>query len=239
MDTVNTGVKKGSTILTINIIELFNKLRNKLNSDLVNVVHSGNNPKFASGYDSIVQSDLIPNKLTDLSENLDVPSVNSVVTLSEVHYIFMKLFTLLLSVRRVISNDYLAYNQSSVTYNTFSLQEQKDNFAFLVDSVPNRFERDPKSIGSRFDAFVNNNSSIKPSNFKFISPTQVGDVIVADGGSDNNNQGINDYKTINIINYLNTMYSSWKNAVTDNTVTYNLYRCHSVCYSNCYSRSRR
>lgn len=239
MDTVNTGVKKGSTILTINIVELFNKLRNKLNSDLANVVHSGNNPKFASGYDSIVQSDLIPNKLTDLSDNLDIPSVNSVVTLSEVHYIFMKLFTLLLSVRHVISNDYLSYNQSSVRYNTFSLQEQKDNFAFLVDSIPNRFERDPNGIGSWFEAFVNNNSNIKPSNFKFISPTQVGDVIVADDSSGNNNQGTNDYKTINIINYLNTMYSSWKNAITDNTVTYNLYRCHSVCYSNCYSRSRR
>ena len=233
MTTENTSVKKGSTILTLNIIELFNKLRQKLNSDLANVVHSVNNPKFASGYDSIIQSDLIPNKLPELSENLDIPSVNSVITLSEVHYIFMKLFTLLLSIRRVISNDYLAYNQSSVTYNTFSLQEQKDNFAFLVDSVPNRFERDPNSMISWFEAFVNNNSNIKPSNFKFNSPTQKGDDIVADGDSNNN------YKTINIINYLNTMYSSWKNAITDNTVTYNLYRCHSVCYSNCHSRSRR
>ena len=115
-------------------------------------------------------------------------------------------------------------------------QEQKDNFAFLADSIPNRFEQDPNSISSWFEAFVNNNSNIKPSNFKFISPTQEGDDIVADS---DNNQDINNYKTINIINYLNTMYSSWKNAITDNTVTYNLYRCHSVCYSNCYSRSRR
>lgn len=235
MDTVNTSIKKGSTILTLNIVELFNKLRQKLNSDLANIVHSDNNPKFASGYDSIIQSDLIPNKLPELSENLDIPSVNSVITLSEVHYIFMKLFTLLLSIRRVISNDYLSYNQSSVTYNTFSLEEQKDNFAFLVDSVPNRFVQNPNNMVSWFDTFVNNNSNKKPSNFKFTPPTQEGDDIVADGDSDINNN----YKTINIINYLNTMYSAWKNAIIDNTVTYNLYRCHSVCYSNCYHRSRR
>jgi hypothetical protein len=105
MDTENTGVKKGSTILALNIVELFNKLKNKLNSDFANVIHSGNNPKFASGYDVIVQGDLIPNKLPKLSDNLDIPSVNSVITLSEVHYTFMKLFTLLLSIRHVISKD--------------------------------------------------------------------------------------------------------------------------------------